>query len=64
MNPMRLHNLALLVALLAFNPAALTCGGGGSGSYRKPPRPGQLHQHSAAPPSTQQGATAPQGAPQ
>jgi hypothetical protein len=32
--------LALAIGLMAFSPAALACGGGGSGSYRKPPRPG------------------------
>ena len=40
-------SLALSVALLAAMPSALACGGGGSGSYRKPQRPGQ-HQHQQA----------------
>jgi len=31
---------ALVMVGLAFAPAVLACGGGGSGSYRKPPRPG------------------------
>jgi hypothetical protein len=35
--------LALSIGLVAFSPAVLACGGGGSGSYRKPPRPDQHH---------------------
>jgi len=35
--------LALAIGLVAFSPVALACGGGGSGSYRKPPRPDQHH---------------------
>jgi hypothetical protein len=35
--------LALAIGLIAFSPAVLACGGGGSGSYRKPPRPDQHH---------------------
>jgi len=35
--------LALAIGLVAFSPAVLACGGGGSGSYRKPPRPDQHH---------------------
>lgn len=38
--------LGMAIGLLAFSAATLACGGGGSGSYRKPPRPG--HQHAAA----------------
>ena len=59
-------NFALIVVLLASTPHALACGGGGSGSYRKPARPGQ-HQHQpqqgAASPSSENGSKAPQGAP-
>jgi len=44
---MRNLSLALVLTLLASTPEALACGGGGSGSYRKPARPGQhQHQHS------------------
>ena len=56
MNPMRNLSLALILALVAGMPSALACGGGGSGSYRKPPRPGQ-HQHNQLAPSSQQGST-------
>jgi hypothetical protein len=55
-------NLALIAVLIAATPSALACGGGGSGSYRKPARPGtQQHSHSA--PASQQGSVAPQNAP-
>ena len=63
MKPTRTLGLALILALLASTPHALACGGGGSGSYRKPARPGQ-HQHSPAAPSSEPGSTTPQGAPQ
>jgi len=36
--------LTLLIGLITFSPAAMACGGGGSGSYRKPPRPDQFHE--------------------
>jgi hypothetical protein len=36
--------LALATGLITFSPAAMACGGGGSGSYRKPPRPDQYHE--------------------
>jgi hypothetical protein len=36
--------LALAMGLITFSPAAMACGGGGSGSYRKPPRPDQYHE--------------------
>ena len=36
--------LALAMGLITFSPAAVACGGGGSGSYRKPPRPDQYHE--------------------
>jgi hypothetical protein len=36
--------LALAIGLITFSPAAMACGGGGSGSYRKPPRPDQYHE--------------------
>ena len=62
MKPTRNLSLALIFALLASTPDALACGGGGSGSYRKPARPGQL-QHSPAAPSSKTGSTTPQGAP-
>jgi len=62
MKSIRNLSLALIFALLASTPDALACGGGGSGSYRKPARPGQ-HQHSSAAPSSQPESTAPQGAP-
>lgn len=39
--------LALVISVLAFSPLALACGGGGSGTYRKPPRPD--HQHNSTP---------------
>lgn len=61
MKPTRNLSLALIFALLASTPDALACGGGGSGSYRKPARPGQ-HQHSSAAPSSETGSTTPQGA--
>jgi hypothetical protein len=56
MKPTRTLSLALLLALLACTPDALACGGGGSGSYRKPARPGQ-HHHSRAAPSSQTRST-------
>jgi hypothetical protein len=58
MQPTRNLSLALIFALLAFTPDALACGGGGSGSYRKPARPGQ-HQHSPAAPSSKTRSTTP-----
>jgi hypothetical protein len=61
-NSTRTLSSALILALLASTPDALACGGGGSGSYRKPARPGQ-HQHSSAAPSPETGSTTPQGAP-
>ena len=61
MKSIRNLSLALIFALLASTPDALACGGGGSGSYRKPARPGQ-HQHSSAAPSSETGSTTPQGA--
>jgi hypothetical protein len=65
MKPTRTLSLALIFALLASTPDTLACGGGGSGSYRKPARPGQhQHQHSLAAPSSENGSTAPQRAPQ
>jgi len=36
--------LALAMGLITFSPAAMACGGGGSGSYRKPPRPDHYHE--------------------
>ena len=36
--------LALAMGLIISSPAAMACGGGGSGSYRKPPRPDQNHE--------------------
>jgi hypothetical protein len=63
MKPTPSLSLALTLALLASMPDALACGGGGSGSYRKPARPGQ-HHHSRAVPSSKTGSTTPQGAPQ
>jgi hypothetical protein len=36
--------LALLLGSLTQSEFALACGGGGSGSYRKPPKPGAHHQ--------------------
>jgi hypothetical protein len=61
---MRNLSLALVLTLLASTPEALACGGGGSGSYRKPARPGQ-HQHQQTPavPSTQPETTTPPVAP-
>ena len=61
MKPTRNLSLALIFALLASTPHALACGGGGSGSYRKPARPGQ-HQHSSAAQSPETRSTTPQGA--
>jgi hypothetical protein len=58
MKPTRTLSLALLLALLASTPDALACGGGGSGSYRKPARPGQ-HHHSPAAPSSKTRSTTP-----
>lgn len=34
---------AIVFAVMTANTAAWACGGGGSGSYRKPPRPGTSH---------------------
>jgi hypothetical protein len=56
-------SLALILALLSSTPEALACGGGGSGSYRKPARPGQ-HQHSPEVPASEKTSTTPQVAPQ
>ena len=42
--------LALAMGLITFSPAAMACGGGGSGSYRKPPRPDQYHEKTMANP--------------
>ena len=54
--------LALVLTLLTSAPEALACGG--SGSYRKPARPGQhQHQHTPAVPSTQPETTTPPVAP-
>jgi len=63
MNALRSFSLALIAILLATTSSALACGGGGSGSYRKPARPGQQHQSSHTP-ASQQGSAAPQNAPQ
>jgi hypothetical protein len=60
---MRTLSMALILALLSSTPQALACGGGGSGSYRKPARPGQ-HQHRPEAPSSETGSSTPQGAPQ
>lgn len=40
---------AILVAMASAicSPAAMACGGGGSGGYRKPLRPDQIHHHSS-----------------
>ena len=62
MKPTRTLSLTLILALLASTPHALACGGGGSGSYRKPARPGQ-HQHSTAVPSSEKESTTPSVAP-
>jgi hypothetical protein len=65
MKSIRTFSLALIFTLLASTPDALACGGGGSGSYRKPARPGQhQHQRSPAVPASENGSTAPQRAPQ
>jgi hypothetical protein len=62
---MRNLNLALILALLAITPSAQACGGGGSGSYRKPAQPGQpQHQQSSAVPSSEKESTTPPIAPQ
>ena len=63
MTPLRSFSLALVAVLLTTATSALACGGGGSGSYRKPARPGQ-EQHSTSTPASQQGSVAPQNAPQ
>ena len=63
MNVLRTFSLALVVALLAATSSALACGGGGSGSYRKPARPGEQH-HNPSAPTSQQGSEAPRNAPQ
>ena len=62
---MRNLSLALVLTLLASTPEALACGGGGSGSYRKPARPGQHQpQHSSVAPSPEKESTTPIVAPQ
>jgi len=43
MPSLRTFNLALIAIVLATTSSALACGGGGSGSYRKPARPSQHH---------------------
>ena len=43
--PLAIPIATMALCLLAQSPAALACGGGGSGSYRKPPRPGHQHQN-------------------
>ena len=63
MNSLRSFSLTLVIALMASTSSALACGGGGSGSYRKPARPGQ-EQHSTSTPASQQGSVTPQNAPQ
>jgi hypothetical protein len=63
MPSLRTFNLALIAIVLTTTSSALACGGGGSGSYRKPVRPGE-DQHSPSAPSSEQGSTAPQNAPQ
>ena len=65
MRSMRNLSLALVLALLASTPEALACGGVGSGSYRKPARPGQhQHQHSPAVPASEKESTTRSVAPQ
>jgi hypothetical protein len=65
MRSIRHLSLALIVALLASTPEAMACGGGGSGSYRKPARPGQhQHQQRSVAPSSEKESTAPVVAPQ
>lgn len=63
MNVIRNISLALIVGFVATASPTLACGGGGSGSYRKPARPGTQH-HSPTAPTSQQGSTAPQNTPQ
>lgn len=55
-------SLALVLTLMAI-PSTLACGGGGSGGYRKPARPGHA-QHSPALSSAENGSAVPQSAPQ
>jgi hypothetical protein len=45
--------LTMAICLFAANWPALACGGGGSGSYRKPPRPGHQHQSAASNPQSE-----------
>jgi len=40
--------LLLVVSGLTMSSAAWACGGGGSGAYRKPLRPDQVHQHNVS----------------
>jgi hypothetical protein len=63
MPSLRTFSLALIAIVLATTSSALACGGGGSGSYRKPARPSQ-HLQSTSTPASQQGSVAPQNAPQ
>jgi len=56
-------SLALVLAFLVAAPSVLACGGGGSGSYRKPARPDQ-HQHGTSTPAMDQRSTAPKNPPQ
>jgi len=44
----------MAICLFAANSPALACGGGGSGSYRKPPRPGHQHQSAASNPQREE----------
>jgi len=43
MDSSRWLSFAVVLGVVAGSTAAWACGGGGSGSYRKPPRPGHSH---------------------
>lgn len=61
MHSLRWLSFAIVLGVMAGNTAAWACGGGGSGAYRKPPRPGHSHTKavSQAAPSLAQPSTQP-----
>lgn len=57
--------ITVIVGMLAATPAAMACGGGGSGGYRKPVRPDHFNQkangHNSQAPAAATPATNPAG---